>query len=63
MGRIGLTEIILIFLVILLFFGAKRLPEIGGAIGRAIKEFRKSLKGIEDDIQDAAKENNEKKST
>jgi len=39
---IGLTEIILIFLVILLVFGAKRLPEIAGAMGKAVNEFKKT---------------------
>ena len=44
MYRIGLPEIILIVLVVLLIFGAKRLPEIGRAIGKAIKEFKKAKK-------------------
>ena len=39
---IGFTELILIFLVVLLVFGAKRLPEIAGAMGKAVNEFKKS---------------------
>lgn len=42
MGRVGLMEILLIILVVLLLFGAKKLPEIGSALGKAIKEFRKA---------------------
>ena len=39
---IGFTEIALIFLLVLLFFGAKRLPEVAKAMGRAVGEFRKA---------------------
>jgi len=45
MGRIGFTEILLILVVILLFFGVRRLPEIGSSLGKAIREFQKAMKG------------------
>lgn len=45
MGRIGLTEVLLIAVVVLLLFGPRRLPEIGAAIGKAIRGFRQALKG------------------
>ena len=48
MGRIGLGELVIIFLVVLLLFGAKRLPEIGRSIGEAIRAFNDSLKGPDD---------------
>lgn len=48
MGRLGVTEILLILLVVLLLFGARRLPEIGSAIGKAIKEFKKSSRDEDD---------------
>lgn len=48
MGRIGFTEILLILVVILLFFGIKRLPEIGNSLGKAIREFQKAMKGDND---------------
>jgi len=54
MGRIGLPEVILIALVIVLLFGVKKLPEIGQAIGKAIKEFRKAAKDIEDDTKNSS---------
>ena len=44
MGRIGLTEILVIAVVILILFGAKDLPKIGKAIGEMLKEFKKSVK-------------------
>jgi len=47
MFNIGAGELILIFLIILLLFGAKRLPEIGRSIGKALGEFKKGLKETE----------------
>lgn len=46
-------EIILIFLVVLLFFGAKRLPELFRSFGKSMKEFKKATTEIEDDIRTA----------
>ena len=46
-GRIGMAELIIILLIILLIFGAAKLPEIGRALGKAIKEFKKGNKEIE----------------
>jgi len=46
-------EIILIFLVVLLFFGAKRLPELFRSFGKSVKEFKKATTEIEDDIRTA----------
>ena len=54
MGRIGIGELLLIALVILLLFGAQRLPEIGAALGKAIREFNLALKGDTKDAKDAA---------
>jgi sec-independent protein translocase protein TatA len=51
MGRIGLPEIIVIFLIIVVLFGAKKLPEIGAALGKALREFRKAGKEIEGDVK------------
>lgn len=42
MFTVGPYQILLILLVVLLLFGAKKLPEIGGGLGRAIKNFRKA---------------------
>lgn len=49
-GGLGMWEIILIFLVVLLLFGAKRLPEIGSSLGKGIREFKSSVKDIEREI-------------
>lgn len=42
-GNLGFGEIMIIMLVVLLFFGAKRLPEIGASIGKGMREFKRSL--------------------
>ena len=47
MGRIGLPELIIILVIIILIFGANRLPEIGRGIGKGIRNFREA--GKEDD--------------
>jgi sec-independent protein translocase protein TatA len=40
--RIGPTELIIVLVIVLIIFGVGRLPEIGGAMGKAIREFRKT---------------------
>lgn len=51
--NLNTPEIILIFLVVLLLFGAKRLPELFRSLGKSIKEFKKATSEIEDDIRTA----------
>jgi sec-independent protein translocase protein TatA len=48
---LGMWEILLIFLVVLLLFGAKRLPEIGSSLGKGIREFKGSLREIENELK------------
>ena len=54
--RFGMGELIVIFLIILVLFGASRLPQIARALGKSIKEFKKGTKEIKDDIDEATKE-------
>ena len=49
MFGIGLPELLVIFLVALLLFGATRLPEIGRSLGEGIREFKKALKEGQED--------------
>jgi sec-independent protein translocase protein TatA len=44
MGRIGLPEMMVILLIVILIFGASRLPDIGRGIGRGIKNFKDATK-------------------
>ncbi len=51
LGGLGMWEMLLIFLVVLLLFGAKRLPEIGSSLGKGIREFKGSIREIEREVQ------------
>jgi sec-independent protein translocase protein TatA len=44
MGKLGTTEVILILLVILLLFGAKRIPELMRGLGRGAREFKEGMR-------------------
>jgi sec-independent protein translocase protein TatA len=49
MFGLGLPELLLIFVVALLLFGADRLPEIGRTLGKTLSEFKKALEGGDED--------------
>lgn len=59
LGNLGPLEIILIVLVILLLFGAKRIPEMAKGLGKGMREFKKAVKEVEDDITSDDKNNKE----
>lgn len=44
MGNIGFPELIVILVIALIIFGAGKLPEIGSALGKSVKEFKKAIK-------------------
>ena len=54
--NLNAPEIIMIFLVVLLFFGAKRLPDLFRSLGKSLREFKKATSEIEDDIRTAMEE-------
>ena len=45
MGNLGMGELIIILAIVVLIFGAKRLPELGRSLGDAIREFQRAMKG------------------
>lgn len=49
MGHFGLTELLIIMVVILLLFGAKRIPEVAGSMGKGIREFKKGMNELGQD--------------
>lgn len=49
MGRIGLPELLIILVIVILIFGANRLPELGRGIGKGIKNFKDATKDGQDD--------------
>ena len=63
MGRIGPMELVVIVLAFVVLFGVKRLPEIGVALGKAIRGFKRALQGelsSEDDINKNIEDKNAK---
>ena len=55
-GNLGAGEIILIVLVVLLLFGAKKIPELARGIGKGMSEFKKGIKDVESEIKSAGDE-------
>jgi len=54
MFGLGTSELIVILIIALVVFGPQRLPQIGGAIGKSIKEFKKSMSDNDDDKKSGA---------
>ncbi len=50
-GNLGAPEILLIVLAILILFGAKKIPELAKGIGKGMKEFKKAVREVEEDIK------------
>ena len=59
--NVGGTEIMIILFVILLLFGAKRIPELAKGLGKGIREFKDASKGIQKEIEDGANTDESKK--
>ena len=55
-GNLGFGELLIIFLVVLLLFGARRIPEIAGSMGKGIREFKKSMSDVQESISGAARD-------
>lgn len=55
-GGIGMQEVLLIALVVLLFFGGKKIPELMKGIGKGVRSFKEGMNGIEKELD--VKENN-----
>lgn len=56
LGNIGATELILIFLVVLLLFGGSKIPELMRGLGRGIREFNNARNAVEDEIRQGMRE-------
>lgn len=56
MGSFGGMEILIVLMVILLFFGAKRIPELARGIGQGMNEFRKASDQIKQELEQGEKE-------
>ena len=53
---IGTTEVIIIAIFVLVFFGAKRIPELARGLGQGIKEFRQASKDIKKEIEESSRD-------
>jgi len=65
MASLGAPELIIILVIVILIFGAGKLPEIGGALGKGIREFRAATRELQDakeDVEEATKLPQESKS-
>ncbi len=56
---LGGWEILLVVLVLLIFFGAKKIPELARGLGKGIREFKDATKEIKDEIEEGVKEVND----
>lgn len=61
LGNIGAGEIIVIALIVLLFFGGRKIPELMKGLGKGVRSFKEGMSNIEKDIDNAGKEGEEKK--
>lgn len=59
-GMPGAWEWIILILVVLIFFGAKRIPELARGMGKGIREFKDATKGIKDEIDEGVKGDDKK---
>jgi sec-independent protein translocase protein TatA len=55
-GGVGMPELLIILVIVLIIFGAGKLPEIGRGLGKGIRNFRKATSGA-DEVDEAQKEN------
>ena len=56
-GNFGFGEILIILVIVLLLFGAKRIPEIAGSLGKGINEFKRNINDAQKQITDPAPQN------
>ena len=55
-GGLGMSEVLVIVLVVLLFFGGKKIPELMKGLGKGVRSFKDGLNDIEKDIKDTDKD-------
>jgi sec-independent protein translocase protein TatA len=55
-GNLGFGELMIILVIVLVLFGARRVPEIGASIGRGIREFKKNISDMDRDVREPIRE-------
>lgn len=56
MPNLGLPELLIILVIIIIIFGVGKLPELGGALGKSIREFRQASAGMEEEEEEPKEE-------
>lgn len=51
-GNLGFTELLMILVIVLVLFGARRVPEIGASIGKGIREFKRNINDVNNQIRE-----------
>ena len=58
-GSIGVGELLVIFLVILVLFGSKKIPDLAQGLGKGIREFKRAVKDVEDEVKSSISDKTE----
>ena len=61
--NLGGGEIFIILVVVLIFFGAKRIPELAKGLGKGMREFKDAMSGVENEVRNAANTNTNTQAT
>jgi sec-independent protein translocase protein TatA len=61
MGSIGVTELVLVFVILLLIFGGRKIPELARGLGSGIRNFKDSLQGDESQDKQAEQDKKDRK--
>jgi sec-independent protein translocase protein TatA len=56
-GNLGFTELMVILVIVLVLFGARRVPEIGASIGKGIREFKRNISDVDRQIREPERDN------
>lgn len=60
MGNLGVPELLVILLIVLVFFGSKKIPELAQGLGKGIREFRKAAREIQEDEDEPRKDSSKR---
>lgn len=60
-GGLGMSEVLVIVLVVLLFFGGKKIPELMKGLGKGVRSFKDGMNGVESDLKSDLSANEESK--
>ena len=55
-GNLGFGELMVILVIVLVLFGARKVPEIGASIGKGIREFKKNISDVDRDVREPLRE-------